>query len=54
MVNNVAYMIKNQFGGFSPIKITKFKDENEALSFYINNKDKYRKKGVFLQLVNID
>lgn len=48
----IGYMIKNQVGGFSPIKFEEYDTYERALEFYTVNKYKLRDKGLYIQLVN--
>ena len=50
----IGYKIKNQLGGFSPIKFEKYDTYDSALKFYTDNKSQLRDKGLYIELVNIN
>lgn len=49
----IRYNVRNPDGKLLPVKYKKYNTNDEALQFYINNKQKLRDKGYFIELVTL-
>ena len=47
---SVIFFVKNGIGGFTPKHSEEFNTYDEALDFYIMNKERYRNQGVYLKI----
>ena len=47
---SIIFFVKNAIGGFTPKDIQEFNTYDEALDFYIMNKERYRSQGIYLKI----
>lgn len=47
---SIIFFVKNGIGGFTPKDIEEFNTYEEALDFYIMNKERYRSQGIYLKI----
>ena len=47
---SIIFFVKNAIGGFTPQDIEEFNTYDEAIDFYIMNKERYRNEGIYLKI----
>lgn len=47
---SIIFFTRNAIGGFTPCDSQEFNTYDEAVDFYIMNKEKHRSQGVYLKI----
>ena len=50
---DIVFFTQNAIGGFTPQNIEEFNTYDEAVDFYIMNRERYRSHGIYLKINRI-